>query len=110
VHAVVHTHAPHATAFAITGVPIPVGGTAEAQQLLGALPTVPFQLPGTRALAESVLPYLQQTNGCLLANHGLVTYAKTLEAAHDLTEMAEAYCRTLLLARQLGPLQPLNEG
>ena len=45
----------------------------------------------------------------LLANHGTVSCGKTLEEALDRTEILESYCRTLLLARPLGPVQRLSD-
>src|SRR6478672_4274727 len=38
VHAVVHSHAPHATAFAVAGEPVPTGVLAEAEFFLGVVP------------------------------------------------------------------------
>src|SRR5438067_8095495 len=61
VRAVVHSHAPHATAFAVTGDPVPTGVLAEAEYFLGAVPTVPYTLPGTQAFADSVVPHLDHT-------------------------------------------------
>ncbi|HEY1381354.1 MAG TPA: class II aldolase/adducin family protein, partial [Gemmataceae bacterium] len=61
VNAVVHSHAPHATAFAVTGEPVPTGVLAEAEYFLGVVPTVPYALPGTQAFADSVVPFLDRT-------------------------------------------------
>ena len=61
VEAVVHSHAPHATAFAVSGEPLPLGVLAEAEYFLGRVPTVPYTLPGTQAFADSVQPYLRET-------------------------------------------------
>ena len=107
VHGVVHSHAPHASAFAITGRPVPPAATAEAAYFLGDVPTAPYETPGTAAFAQTVLPFVEQTNVCLLANHGCVTYADTLEHALHLSETLDAYCRTLLLAENLGPVRAL---
>src|SRR5262245_22493927 len=58
VRAVVHAHPPHATAFAVTGEPVPNGVLPEVEYFLGTVPTVPYQTPGTAKFAESVVPYL----------------------------------------------------
>lgn len=102
VQAVVHSHAPHATAFAITGVPIPAGILAEAEYFLGPVPTVPYTLPGTQAFADSVVPFLEGVRALILANHGAVTFGPTLEFAWGYTEVLDAYCRALLLSRAVG--------
>lgn len=102
VQAVVHSHAPHATAFAVAGEPLPTGVLAEAEYFLGLVPTVPYTLPGTQAFADSVAPYLDRTCALILANHGIVTFGPTLELAWGYTEILDAYCRILLLSRSLG--------
>jgi L-fuculose-phosphate aldolase len=103
VHAVVHAHPPHATAFAVTGTPIPNGILAEVEVFLGVVPTVNYLLPGTTAFAESVAPYLDRTNTLLLANHGTVAFGPNLDRAWGQTEILDAYCKILVLARNLGP-------
>ena len=107
VHGVVHCHAPHATAFAVTGKPIPRAVMPEAEFFLGEVPTAPYETPGTLAFAQTILPFVQRTNACLLANHGIVCYADSLENAYTLTEILDAYCRILLLAHPLGPPQSI---
>jgi len=109
VQAVVHSHPPHATAFAIVGKPLPRAVSAEAEIVLGEVPIAPYATPGTTALAESVLPFVHQSNVCLLANHGVVTYAASLEQAWYYTEALESYCHTLHLAQQLGQPRSLSD-
>lgn len=108
VMSVVHCHPPHATAFAVTGRSVPMGAMAEADVFLGDVPIVPYDTPGTAAFAQSILPFVHDSNACLLANHGAVTYGPSLEQAYNLMEVLDAYCRILLLAESLGPLQTLS--
>jgi L-fuculose-phosphate aldolase len=108
VNAVVHSHAPHATAFAVSGKPLPSGVLAEAEYFLGRVPTVPYTLPGTKLFADSVTPFLDGTYALILANHGAVTFAPSLELAWGYTEILDAYCRVLLLAQPLGPPKQLT--
>jgi L-fuculose-phosphate aldolase len=110
VNAVVHAHPPHATSFAITGTPIPNGVLAEVEYFLGIVPTVPYETPGTAKFAESVVRHLDGTNTLVLANHGTVSFAPTLEAAWGLTEILDAFCRILLLSRPLGEPKRLTDG
>ena len=49
-----------------------------------------------------MLPYVKDTDTILLANHGTVTYGSDLEDAYFKTEIIDAYCRILILAKQLG--------
>src|SRR5437763_9701894 len=90
VNAVVHSHAPHATAFAVAGEPLPTGVLAEAEYFLGVVPTVPYTLPGTQAFADSVVPYLDRTCALLLANPAIVTFGPRLGRAGAYTEVSAA--------------------
>lgn len=108
VMAIVHAHPPHATAFAVTGTPIPNGVLAEVEVFLGVVPTVDYLLPGTAAFAESVVPHLNRTDTLVLANHGAVAFGPTLDWAYGRMEILDAYCQILIQARALGPTQSLS--
>ena len=109
VRSVVHCHPPHATAFAVTGEPIPQHVHPEAQIFLGEVPTAPYETPGTQAFADTVLPFVHQANVIVLANHGTVSYGETVERAYWWTEILDSYCRVLLLARGLGSINRIPE-
>jgi L-fuculose-phosphate aldolase len=109
VKAVVHCHPPHATAFAVAGEPIPAGLIPEVEIFLGEVPTAPYALPGTPALGESILPFVNKANVVLMANHGTVSYDGDLERAYWWTEILDNYCKMLLHAHQLGRVQFLPE-
>ena len=109
VNAVVHTHPPHATAFAIAREPIPQCVLPEVELFLGEVPIAPYETPGTQAFADVVAPLLEGTSAIVLANHGVVTYGTTLELATWWTEILEAYCRTLILAKQLGGIHFISD-
>ncbi len=102
VRAVVHCHPPHATAFAVAQEPIPKCVLPEVEVFLGEVPTVPYETPGTQKFADTVVPVVKQCNTILLANHGTVTFGPTLENAYFNSEIIDAYCKILILARQLG--------
>jgi L-fuculose-phosphate aldolase len=109
VQAIVHSHAPHASAFALCEEPLPIGVLAEAEYFLGRVPTVPYTLPGTQLFADSVVPFLDDTRALILANHGVVTLGPSLELAWGYTEILDGYCRILLHARTLGPIRRLSD-
>jgi L-fuculose-phosphate aldolase len=106
--AVVHCHPPHATAFAVTG-QAPAGGyISEFEIMVGPVAVAPYETPGTQAFAETVRPFAAHHNTILLANHGIVCWAETPTRAEWLVEVVDTYCRTLLIARQIGePLIPI---
>src|SRR3954470_15964281 len=68
-------------------------------------PTVrvaPYATFGTRALAESMLAALRGRRGCLLANHGTITYGDCLSVAYHRCQQLEWVCRLWLTARVAG--------
>ena len=108
--AVVHCHPPYATAFAITGSAPPNGYTAEYEYFIGPAAVAPYETPGTQAFAETVLPFLQNHNTILLANHGVVCWSDTVTHAEWLVEVLDTYCKTCLIAQQIGrPMQAIPD-
>jgi len=108
--AVVHCHPPYATAFALTGSAPPAGLLSECEIFIGPVAVAPYETPGTPTFARSVLPFVQDHNTILLANHGIVCWSDTVTHAEWLVEILETYCKTYLLAQQIGrPLLPIPE-
>lgn len=102
VRAVVHSHPPHATAFALAHADVPGGMMPEGELFLGEVPRIPYETPGTEAVAGLIRPYVGKTNVALLANHGAIAWGRSLEQAWLVTETLESYCRILLLSEALG--------
>lgn len=109
VKAVVHCHPPHATAFAIVGEPIPQCILPEVEVFMGEVPIAPYETPGDQRFAETVTPFLKSSNTIILKNHGTVSFGKDLTDAYWKTEILDAYCRILLLARPMGNVEYLPE-
>lgn len=108
--AVVHCHPPHATAYAITGKVPPNLIIPEFEVFVGKVAVSPYETPGTKIFAETVLPYVKQHNTVLLANHGIVCWADSVTHAEWYAEVLETYCWTLMLAAQLGaPISYISE-
>jgi L-fuculose-phosphate aldolase len=110
VQAVVHCHPPHATAFAVAGVPIPNCILPEVEVFLGEVPTAVYETPGNQKFADTIVPHLKSSNTIILANHGTVTFGPDLEKAYWNSEIIDAYCKILILAQQLGPVRYFNDG
>ncbi len=109
VKAVVHCHPPHATAFAVAREAIPQCVLPEVEVFMGEVPLAPYETPGGNEFASTVVPFLKATNTIILTNHGTVSFGKTLEEAYWKTEILDAYCRILILAKQIGGITYLNE-
>ena len=102
VRSCVHCHPPHATAFAVAHEPIPKCTMPEFEVFLGEVAITPYETPGGQKFADTVLPYVNDTDTIILANHGTITYGTDLEDAYFKTEIIDAYCRILILTKQLG--------
>jgi len=102
VRSVVHCHPPHATAFAVAHEPIPKCVMPEFEVFLGEVAMTPYETPGGQAFADTVIPYVRDTDTIILANHGTVTAGSDLMDAYFKTEIIDAYCRILILSKQLG--------
>jgi len=108
VKAVIHSHPPHATAFAIAGVELPSCIHPEAEVFLGPVRMAKYVTPGDQRLADSIQPYIKESNTILMGNHGVVCYGPDLENAYYKLEIVDAYARLLLLAKQLGTVRALE--
>jgi L-fuculose-phosphate aldolase len=104
--AVVHCHPPYATAFAMIGKSPPNGLIPEYEVFIGPTAVAPYETPGTQAFAETVLPFVHEHNTILLKNHGVVCWADTVTHAEWLCEIIDTYCKTYLIAKQIG--EPLG--
>jgi L-fuculose-phosphate aldolase len=109
VKAVVHCHPPHATAFGVAREPVPQCVLPEVEIFLGDVPITKYSIPGGTDFAQTVLPFVHKANVIILANHGTVSFDKTVEKAYWWTEILDAYCRILMLARGLGRIHYFTE-
>ena len=105
VKSVVHCHPPHATAFAVAHEAIPSCVLPEVEVFLGNVPIAKYETPGGKDFAATILPFVNDANVIILANHGTVSYGETVERAYWWTEILDAYCRILILAKQIGRVE-----
>jgi len=105
--AVVHSHSPAATAFAVVGKEVDLV-SATAYKALKRVPVVGFAPPGSDELSELVLGAFakEPIRALLLQNHGVVTVGKDVYEAMYIAEVVEDTAKMALWARQLG--EPLR--
>jgi len=106
--AVVHTHAPMATALSCVLDELP----CIHYQLLtlgGSIRVAPYATFGTPELAGSVLAALEGRSAALMANHGALTHAPTLGKAVEHALLLEWACGVYQHAAALGPPRALDE-
>ena len=99
--AVVHSHAPIATAFGIAKMEILPLQIEMFLLLPKGVPLVPFKPPGSKALAEAVQKKIANYDALILENHGIVTVGSTIEEACSLNEMVEEGAKIQLLTKLL---------
>ncbi|WP_052361577.1 class II aldolase/adducin family protein [Geminisphaera colitermitum] len=97
-----HAHPPHATAFAVARVQPPTCLIPEADIFLGKIALARYETPGSPEMANTVGEVGKDNQCVLLLNHGVITWGKDVEDAYWKMENADAYCKTIWVASQLG--------
>ncbi len=102
--AVVHLHSTHATALSCLADVDPKNAlrpmTPYVVMRVGAVPSVPYTPPGSRAVAE-LIKRTAPSPAVLLGNHGPVVAGRTLESAVFAIEEVEEAARLAILTRGL---------
>ncbi len=106
--AVVHTHAPMATALGTVLDELPCVHY-EMLGLGGRVRVVPYATFGSPELAAAVVAALEGKAAALLANHGAVTHAHDLATALRATELLEWACTVYWRAASIGTPRALTE-
>ena len=106
--AVVHTHAPYATAVGCVRDDLPV---LHYQQILlgGEIRVAPYATFGTPELAASVDEALRDRSAALMANHGAVSHGTTLDKAVENALLLEWCCRLFVTASSIGVPRQLDQ-
>jgi len=102
INAVVHTHAPHATALACLREDLPPFHYMIAIAGGDSVRCAPYALFGTDTLSQHAVTALADRKACLLANHGMITLGRNLDEAMAVTIELESLCHQYLIARQVG--------
>jgi L-fuculose-phosphate aldolase len=105
--AVVHTHAPMATALGLVLDELPCVHY-EMLGLGGAVRVVPYATFGTSELAEGVLAALEDRAAALMANHGAVSHGPGLDDAARATQLLEWACTLYWRAAAIGAPRVLD--
>jgi ribulose-5-phosphate 4-epimerase/fuculose-1-phosphate aldolase len=102
IKAIVHTHSPYATSFAVSNETIPVILIEMVPFLGGDIQIAKFALPGTPEVGSQAIIKLANRNSCLLANHGVVTVGANLAQAHIRAVYVEDAAKIYSLAKGNG--------
>jgi len=108
VHAVVHTHPPHAVALSIAGVDLQLPVIPEVVVTIGGTPTTAYATPGTQELPDSIREIVRCSDTLIMKNHGAVTLGTNLLDAFKKLDMVEHTAKILWLVYALkGTVDPL---
>ena len=103
--AILHAHSPFATSLACLRRDIPPFHYMIARFGGDTIRCAEYATFGTQALSDHALAALQDRCACLLANHGLLVFGRTLEQMFALAVEFESLCEQYWRACQLG--QPI---
>ncbi len=107
VNAVIHTHSVFASALSVAGLEIPAILDEQITFLGGEIKLAKYALSGSQELVRNVLATLEERNGVLLANHGVVGVGRTMRDALTACELVERTAKVYLLALMAGKVNPL---
>ncbi len=107
-HAVVHTHAPMATALSCVLEEVPCVHYTMLQ-LGGTVRVAPYETFGTPELAAAVLDALESRAAALMASHGALVHGPDLATAVASTELLEWACTVYCRAAAIGTPRVLDE-
>ena len=108
-NAIVHTHSPYASAFAVLGQEIPVVLAETGSVVGGQVPVTPYCRPGSESLGLEAVKGLKERTGVLLKNHGVVAVGSDIEKAFMTAQIIEESARIYQLAAAMGKPQTLPQ-
>lgn len=108
--AVIHTHSPHASSFAVNHETIPLVLVEMLPFLRGDIPLAEFGMPGTSEVGSRAVEAMTdpRRNACLLANHGVVAFGANLPQAYIRAVYVEDAAKIYHMARQVGQPKTLD--
>lgn len=109
VFAVMHSHPVYASSFTATAEEINIRLIGEAVLVLKNIEVVSYNLMGTKELAREVKQKTKNSDVLLLANHGVLTFGKTLFNAFDKTEVLENAAKMTVISKLIGNSKELSD-
>lgn len=109
IKAIIHSHSPEITAFAVSGKEIDKIIMPEFAFYFGKIPLAPYYLPSSMELANSVSDFFKNYNAVLMENHGIIVGGTSLKEAFYSLESIQAYAKTYLYSKILGKINCLSK-
>jgi L-fuculose-phosphate aldolase len=105
---IVHCHPVNAIAWAMSGDPLPAVTPDFTLYLGPEVPSLPYFLPGSQALADAVTQALPECPAVLLGNHGVLVTGDTVAKARLRLFHIDETAEICLKARAAGAMRPLQ--
>ncbi|BES64777.1 L-fuculose-phosphate aldolase [Gottschalkiaceae bacterium SANA] len=102
VGAVVHTHSTFVTTWACCNKAIPTIVAEVAALVKGKIKCAPYALCGSQELADVTAEYLKDDDAVLMANHGVLVVADSIQRAYVNAVIVEEGAKVAFYAEQLG--------
>ena len=98
VNAIIHTHSPYLSAFALKGIPIEKSQIVELEYLFqNKVPLISYNPPGSDALAKETAEVLCNYDAAILQNHGAIVVGKSIEEAFYKYDVLEYMAQVIIL-------------
>ena len=106
--AVVHTHAPYATAVTVAGVSLEDPVLPEVAVAFGRIPTADYATPASPEGPEVIRKLIRDYDALLLDRHGTLTAGRDVWEAYFKLEKVEHAAQVIYLARQFGQVRTMT--
>ena len=106
--AVIHAHPPVTNAFSFAGLSLADPVIPEVVVAFGTIPTTEYATPSSEEGPLVIRNLIKTHDVLILQRHGSLTVGATLADAYRKLEKLEHAARTILAARQLGPVRELS--
>ena len=109
IKAIIHTHPVHLTTFAVCHETLKEPIMSENILYFEDIPVAPYAMPSSMELVHNTVTYLDTRDVVMMANHGAVAIADTLDKAFLKMETAEYYAKVTLNTKIMGNPKNLSE-
>lgn len=106
---IIHMHSPYLSSFASAGLALEEPIMAENVFYFGKIPLAEYGLPSSNDLVTKTAKFFKDYDAVLMANHGFIVGAKTIQDAFLKLTLAESYAQVVLNTKILGGAKVLSE-
>jgi L-fuculose-phosphate aldolase len=109
IKAIVHSHCPYISAFALARCEMKEPIIPEFIYDFGKVPVAPYYTPSTYELAEATAQYFKKHDCVLMASHGIVVGAESLQKCVYSLEALRTYAQAYFASEMLGGAKKLSK-